>query len=292
MTSHYFSNYDSRPEQRLIEDLIVESIKIMGFSAYYLPNNNSQSRDLIYGEDPVKFFTSAFPIDMYLSNATEYGGEKEFFSKFGLEIKNNITVMLSKREFAKKVPQNTFTRPREGDLVYVPVLNGVGELYEIKFTNINKDMSMLGRKVPYFYELEMEKFHYSQEVISTGVADIDGVVTDSAYTITLNTGTGSGTYTLKELVYQSPDNTYANASTIATLQTWIPSSNTMTVTNIAGVFVDGQNIIGVSSGASYMLGNYNTMFNPSNKEVYDNITTTTQAGLVINVAENNPIGGL
>ena len=81
-TNHYFNNYGSLPEQRVIEDLIVESIKIMGFEAYYLPNDNDQARDLLFSEDPVKKFESAFSIEMYLSNSTEYLGEKEFFSKF------------------------------------------------------------------------------------------------------------------------------------------------------------------------------------------------------------------
>ena len=177
-TNHYFNNYGAKNEQRLVEDLIVESIKLMGTDVYYLPNENDQARDLIYGEDPLKIFTSAFPIEIYPSNVTDYGGEKEFFSKFGLEIKNQITVIMSKRSFTQRVPQNTFTRPREGDLIYIPFLNGTGELYEIKFTNQNKDFFMLGRKAPYFYELEMEKFKYSQEVIDTGIYDIDIAVTD------------------------------------------------------------------------------------------------------------------
>jgi len=190
--NHYFNNYNSHNEQRVFEDIIVESIKIMGVDVYYLPNDNDASRDLLFGEDPLKVFTSAFPLEMYLSSSMEYLGEKEFFSKFGLEIKNNINVIVSKRSFTQRVPQNTLTRPREGDLIYVPFLNGTGELYEIKFTNQTKDFFMLGRKVPYFYELELEKFKYSQEVIYTGISDIDSVVTDSAYTIHLNVGTGTG----------------------------------------------------------------------------------------------------
>lgn len=185
-TSQYFNNYGAHSEQRLIEDIIVESIKIMGFDAFYLPNDNDAARDLLFGEDPTKKFRSAFPLELYLSNSTEYMGEKEFFSKFGLEIRNNVNVILSKRSFSQRVPQNTFTRPREGDLIYVPFMNGTGELYEIKFTNQTKDFFMLGRKVPYFYELELEKFKYSQEVIETGVDIIDEVLTQSAYTLTLN----------------------------------------------------------------------------------------------------------
>ena len=98
-TNHYFNNYGSIGEQRIIEDLIVESVKVMGFDAQYLPNNNDQARDLLYGEDPVKQFNSAFTVEMYLQNSTEYGGEREFFSKFGLEIKNNVTVLVSRRSF-------------------------------------------------------------------------------------------------------------------------------------------------------------------------------------------------
>lgn len=289
-TNHYFNNYGSLPEQRVIEDLIVESIKVQGFEAYYLPNDNDAARDLLFGEDPVKRFESAFPIEMYLSNSLEYGGEKEFFSKFGLEIKNTVQVILSKRSFTERVPQNTFTRPREGDLVYIPFLNGTGELYEIKFTNQTKDFFMLGRKVPYFYELEMEKFKYSQEIITTGVADIDSVVTDSAYTLHLNVGAGTGTYNINEIVYQSADSTYANASTVAIVQSWIPSSNTLSVSNIAGEFIDSQSIIGQRSGATYSLASFDPLNTPANKEVYDNEYIANSAYTITDFSEINPFG--
>ena len=164
-------------------------MKIMGFDAFYCPNDNDQARDLLYGEDPVKKFESAFPLEMYLSSdPLDYQGQQEFFSKFGLEIKDVVKVMVSRRSFQQRVPQNTFNRPREGDLVYVPFLNGTGELYEITFAEQSKDMHMLGRKQPYFYELRLEKFKYSQEFINTGVEDIDHIVNDSAYMIKLNCG--------------------------------------------------------------------------------------------------------
>ena len=84
-TSVYFNNYNSNAEQRVIEDLIVESMKIMGFDAFYLPIDNPSDRDILYGEDPVKKFKSAFPLEMYLSgDVMDYQGQQEFFSKFGL----------------------------------------------------------------------------------------------------------------------------------------------------------------------------------------------------------------
>jgi len=290
--NHYFNNYGSLPEQRVIEDLIVESIKVQGFEAFYLPNNNSEARDLLFGEDPVKKFKSSYPIELYLSNSLEYGGEREFFSKFGLEIKNTVQVVISKRTFSQRVPQNNITRPMEGDLIYVPFLNGTGELFEIKFTNQTKDFFMLGRKVPYFYELELEKFKYSQEIINTGTADIDSVVTDSAYTLHLNLGTGTGTYATGEIVYQSADSTYANANSVAIVQSWIPSSSTLSVSNIAGEFIDNQLIIGYTSNAQYTLSTFDPLANPSNKENYDNAYIANSFSTIVDSSETNPFGSI
>ena len=290
-TSTYFNNYNSNAEQRVVEDLIVESIKIMGFDAYYCPIFNPEDRDILYGEDPVKKFSSAFPIEFYLSSALEYSGEREFFSKFGLEIKNNVTVIVSKRSFSQRVPQNIFTRPREGDLIYVPFLNGTGELFEIKFTNQTKDFFTLGRKIPFFYELELEKFKYSQEIMETGIADIDDAATQSSYTIDLIVSSGNANnYIQKEIVYQAPDNTEANATAVAIVQNWTPSSNTLSVTNIAGEFTGNSVIIGASSNARFTLASYNPLKDSTRNESYDNMYIENQANNIIDFAEINPFG--
>jgi hypothetical protein len=293
-TSQYFNNYNALNEQRVVEDLIVESIKIMGFDAYYLPNDNDEARDILYGEDPVKRFGAAFPVEFYLSSSLEYTGEKEFFSKFGLEIKNNINVILSKRSFGQRVPQNTFTRPREGDLIYVPFMNGVGELFEIKFADQNKDFNMLGRKIPFFYELELEKFKYSHEIIDTGIQDIDQVVTDNAYTIDLQVNhlSGSGTYLPKEIVFQSPDGTHANAATLAIVQTWTPTANSLTVTNIAGEFTNQHTIIGYSSNAQHTLITYDPQQDNTRTDNYDNQYIEQQGSSIIDFTESNPFGSI
>ena len=265
----------------------------MGVDTYYLPNDNSQARDLLYGEDPTKKFESSFPVEIYVNNFTEYGGEKEFFSKFGLEIKNKVTVTMSKRSFSERVPQNTFTRPREGDLIYIPFLNGTGELFEITFVNQTKDFFMLGRQVPYFYELELEKFRYSQEAIQTGNDDIDSVVTDSAYTINLYmSGNNNTDYIFKEVVFQTPDYTQANATAVALVQTWTPSLGLLTVTNIAGEFNLNQLIVGASSNAQSTLVSFDPLENPARKEVYDNQYISIQGGDITNTSEINPFGKL
>jgi len=266
----------------------------MGTDVYYLPNNNDEARDLLYGEDPLKKFSSAYAVEVYPNNISDYGGEKEFFSKFGLEIKHQISVLISKRSFSRWVPQNIMTRPREGDLIYIPFLNGTGELYEIKFTNQHKDFYMLGRKVPYFYELEMEKFKYSQEVIDTGIPDIDVVVTESAYTIDLemNMTSGTGNYQLQEIVYQSPDNTHANATTSATVQNWTPMANTLSVSNISGIFDDNKIVIGVTSNTRYHLVTYDAMDVNIRNEAYDNKLIEGESTPIIDTSTSNPFGSL
>jgi hypothetical protein len=291
--SPYFNNYGSKPEQRLYEDLLVESIKIMGFESYYLTNDNDQARDLLYGEDPVKRFESAFPIELYLSESMDYLGQKEFFSKFGLEIRNNIKVIVSRRTFQQRVPQNTFQRPREGDLIYVPFLNGTGELYEITFADQDKEFHTLGRVNPYFYELHLEKFKFSSEVIKTGVDVIDAAATYSSYQIQLNLGSeGSGQYWKQEIVYQAPDNTHANAYAIGVVQSWDDVHNVLSISNIAGEFVDGQRVTGTRSNAHFILLNYDPQKEHIRDDSYDNYIIENQANNVVNLAENNPFGSI
>jgi hypothetical protein len=292
-TSQYFNNYGAKyTEQRLVEDLIVESIKIMGFDGFYLPNNNDEARDLIYGEDPVKKFKTAFQVEFYLSEALEYSGEREFFSKFGLEIRNNTKVVVSKRSFGQRVPQNTFTRPREGDLIYVPFLNGTGELYEITFTDQDRDFHMLGRQVPYFYELHLEKFKFSNELLDTGVQGIDDAVTFSSYSIDLELRTGSGDYTIKEIVYQSP-NTKANATATGIVQSWDAVNNIVRVSNIAGEFANNsRKIVGASSNAQYFLSTYDPLKENQRDDTWDNYIIENQANSIIDFSETNPFGSI
>ena len=266
-TSVYFNNYNSTAEQRVIEDLIVESMQIMGFDAFYLPIENPSDRDILYGEDPVKKFKSAFPLEMYLSgDVMDYQGQQEFFSKFGLEIKNVVTVSVSRR---------------------------TGELYEITFTEQAKDFHTLGRKQPYFYELRLEKFKYAQEILDTGVNDIDMIVNDSGYMIKLVTGAKTGNannYIINATVYQAADQTEANATSVAIVQAWTPSANSLMVSNISGEFTNNVVIIGASSNARYTLTSYDPQLDNSYNESYDNKYINTQADAIIDFSETNPFG--
>lgn len=291
LTNQYFNNYNDKSEQRLIEDLIVEAIKAMGFAAYYIPIFNPEDRDVLFGEDPLKSFKSAYPIEMYLSSTLQYDGERDFFTKFGLEIRNEASVIISKRSFTQRIP-STITRPREGDLIYIPVINGVGNLMEITFADHTKDFFMLGRKAPYFYELKLEQFRFSQEIIDTGVEEIDSIVQDAAYTIELNLGSGSGNYNIRDIVYQSPDGTYANNTTYASVQSWNAPTKTLSITYIKGEFIDGQIVYANTSNAQYTLSSYDPLDNTAKNDTYDNSFINVQSNLLLDDSESNPFGGL
>jgi len=291
-TSQYFNNYSNRyNEQRLVEDLIVEAIKMVGTDCYYLPNTNASARDLIYGEDPLKSFTAAFPIELYPANVTEYNGSTEIFSKFGLEIKSGMTVIMSKRSFSERIVNGTtLTRPQEGDLIFIPALNGAGELFEIRFVDQNKDMTMFGRRFPFFYEMDLEKFKYSNETIATGVELIDDVQRLDAYTKLLTIRSANGIYTVGETVYQSTDSTTANAFSSGVVSGYDAPSGYLYVNTIKGEFVANSYVRGLTSNAISTLYGTDPYEQAQHESTYDNKDINSESIGVIDNSETNPLG--
>jgi len=266
---------------------MIETIKINGVDCYYIPNINESARDLIYGEDPLKKFTSAYPLEMYITNVDGYEGEREFFSKFGLEIRNNMSVIVSKRSFARWVPQDRYIRPREGDLIYVPFLSQRGEIYEIKYVNYSEAFYVLGNKYPYFYKLELEKFKYSQETISVGLPDVDNVVAQDAYnvTLTMNANTASPDYVVGEAL------TTDAQGVSGTVAYWDRPSGTLKVTDLLGTFSNNRVVVGSTSGAIFTVHDaVDTLTDPQEREIYDNLAIQTEADNYVDLSENNPFG--
>jgi hypothetical protein len=146
--------------------------------------------------------------------------------------------------------------------------------------------------------LNLEKFKYSQELLDTGVADIDQVATDNSYSIDLKTSTGSGIYQQGEVVFQTSNAVanvqlaYASAKTIASVKSWVPSTNTLSVIDIAGEFVNGTTIIGYTSNARYTLSTYDPLNINVAHETYDNLYIKNQANSIIDFSETNPFGNI
>jgi hypothetical protein len=138
----------------------------------------------------------------------------------------------------------------------------------------------------------MEKFKYSQEVIDTGMEEIDVVVDNSAYTIDLQLATGAGQYEYKEIVFQSTDNTLTNAHAYGTVSNWTDSTNILSITNIFGEFTANTLVIGDTSNTRIALASYDPMAVELNNEKYDNLYIEQQANSIIDFTEINPFGTL
>ena len=180
-TNVFFNNFQSSQEQLLIENLIIESIKIYGHDVYYLPKT-LVAKDSIYSEDTLSEYKSAHFIDMFIKNVDGFAGDGDFISKFGLEIKDRVTFSVARRTFNDDVGSEIdIDRPREGDLIYFPLNK---KIFEIKFVEHEAIFYQLGALQ--MYDVICELFSYGSEKFSTGITDIDDlyVTADMLGTIT------------------------------------------------------------------------------------------------------------
>jgi hypothetical protein len=297
-TNHYFNPFPSdqiTSEQLLIEDLVIESMKIHGMDVYYLPRTSRDEVDYLFGEDTLKQFTTAYSVEMYLENATGMDGEGDFISKFGLEIRNEVTMLVSRLRFRYATGSENLIRPREGDLIFIPLVNN---FFEITFVENENDQAMfytLGRGRGgnvYLYALKLKKFVFSDEVISTGVQEIDSQIRDHyrRSQLTMSTG-GTGIFVEDEIVYQGTD--LANATAQAVVHTWSPSSLKLDVFRVQGTFANGVNVIGQSSGAEWQkFGTINNDVFDNNvfEDINDNTRIQNEAANILDFSEVNPFG--
>lgn len=207
-TNVYFS-HGTRNEQYLVEDLIIESLKIYGNEFFYIPRT-LVSKDEILGEDRLSQFTSSFPIEMYFENVDSLAGQGAFIQKFGLMMEQSATLVVARRRWDQLVGrygQTTIpTRPNEGDLIYFPLTKG---LFEIKFVTHQDPFYQLGKL--YVYKLQVELFQYASERIDTGIAAVDAF--ESLKSFTTNT-TRSPNGTVIKINVTNQGSGYATAPTV------------------------------------------------------------------------------
>lgn len=167
-TNFYFSNFENSMEQNLIEDLIIESIRIFGHNLYYI-NRQLGAHDDLLNEDDLPIFNDAYMMEMYIKNVEGFEGEGDFLSKFGLQIRDSITFTCAMRTFNAEVGSYLEeVRPNEGDLIFLPLNNKVFEIKHVEHEAIFYQMGQLQT-----YDLKCELFEYSNERFETGVDEID-----------------------------------------------------------------------------------------------------------------------
>ena len=166
----FFNNFDSKGEQDLIEDLVIESIQIYGIDAYYMPKTYYEY-DNLYGESDLAVYKEYYTVPMYINTVEGFGGEGDFLSKFGVEQRDTMTMSVARRTFEEDVGREdlaNLTRPREGDLIWFPLNN---KMYSINFVEHEPVFYQMGTLQ--FYELRLEMFEYSGERFDTGIQEID-----------------------------------------------------------------------------------------------------------------------
>ena len=177
MLNPYFQQ-GSRSEQNLIQDLINEQLRMYGVEVHYLPRKYLTEKTVIREVIQSKF-DDAYPIEAYVDNFEGYGDNTTILSKFGIQSTQEINLIISKERFETYISPliknesniKLSTRPKEGDLIYFPLGD---RLFEIKFVEHEKPFYQLQKN--YVYELRCELFRYEDEVIDTGIDDIDDVL--------------------------------------------------------------------------------------------------------------------
>lgn len=308
-TSVYFNNQNASREQMLLEDMVIESIKNHGIDIYYLPRTSQSipsghadgisfptvdytkhvvGVDDLFGDDPVKYYDSAYKIDMYLETFNDFGGQQEFFSKFGLQIEKTARVAVARRTFEKYVPTRIRNLPKEGDLIYLPTQR---KLMEIRFVERDISFFQLGKVEPYMYALSLETFKFNGEFINTGIEEIDFVADDTGLStnFSMNVATlSTASFQRGDLAYQGASPATANAKGVVVA--FDRPTGTLRLRNIKGAFTRDEIVYGTVSGASGTLLDYDLLQTATEGEISDNRLIENEADTILDFSESNPFG--
>ncbi len=275
----YFRDYGG--EQDVAEDLTIETIKTMGRDMVYIPRTII-TKDDVFGEDVLSKFSDGYHLEMYIQSVDGFEGEGDILSKYGLQVKDRVELIVSRRRFEQEVTTaNGLSRPKEGDLIYFPLSKS---LFEIQFVEHENPFYQLGKLN--VYKLSCELFSYDErQAIDTGIEDVD-IVEDvrKEYVVKLTLGDRiSGTsyvdYHEGESVFQisgATGGTADNATATATVIDWNRDTKVLKISDVQGTLVTGsssESIKGSQSLAEYYVSAKETtnVITPIDPE-FDNIS--------------------
>ena len=177
-TSLYFSQ-KVKSEQNLYEDIVIEALKTYGQDVYYLPRD-IVNEDTILGDDPVSSFNSSYMLEMYIENTEGFEGEGDLFTRFGVEIRDEATFVVSRRRWSDAVSRYdneiTIDRPAEGDVIYLPLSKSFFQISHVEHEQPFYQLSNL----PVF-KMRCQLYEYTGENINTGVDVLDDLDAKYAY---------------------------------------------------------------------------------------------------------------
>ena len=282
MPTNVFFNHAVQTEQHLYEDLVVESLRMYGHETFYLPRE-IVDEDSILGEDIQSKFGDSYSVEMYIENTDGFEGEGDLFSKFGVQVRDTATFIISLRSWERFISLDsnlaTGLRPNEGDLIHFPLS---GSLFEIKFVEHENPFYQVGKL--FVFKLQCELFEYSGEDFDTGNINIDLVEDQQAYTIemTMNSG-GGGTYYANE-------NITLNSIVVGEVVSWSPSDRKLTIKDNTKTLQVGDTLVGADNGASYTISSITDILTMSNDGNSQNKEFEDKADNYLDFSETNPFG--
>ena len=187
----------STTEQRLVQDLINEQLKMFGQDVVYLPRQIVNKTNIL-NEVTASKFDDAFRIEAYLMNYEGFEGSGDILTKFGVQTTDSVTFVISKERYEDFISPflddevELTSRPQEGDLIYFPLDNTI---FEIKYVEAKKPFYQLNKL--YAYTLSCEVFDMAlDEQIDTGIEAVDKAAVEFGFTVTLAmVGLGADTAT-------------------------------------------------------------------------------------------------
>lgn len=303
-TNVYFSQ-KVKSEQNLYEDIVIESLKMYGQDIYYLPREVA-SEDIILNEDIESTFDTSYTIEMYIENVDGFDGDGDLLSKFGVEIRDQATFIVSRRRWEQLIGIHnngiTADRPAEGDLIYLPLSKG---LFEIRFVEDEQPFYQLSN-LP-VYKLQCELFEFSSEKFNTGLNSLDDAINSQAtpqlnmiLDLNNNNGTnfiigeniqqeisaGSGEYITGNVVSFNP------TTRLISINEWATTDGKYHDFNLVS------DLVGVTSGATWGVTDVYEIDDTLNKQAFGNDSQSQNQEFeavksdIIDFSENNPFGDL
>ena len=178
MATNPYISQKNRSEQSLYEDLIIESIKFYGQDVYYLPREIVEKED-IFLDSIQSQFGDAYKVEVYIENAEGFDGEGDIFTKFGIEIRDQATFVIARRRWRELVGDRLADaqfRPREGDVIYLPMSESLFQVMKVETETPFYQLSQLPT-----FRMQCELFEFSDEDFDTGIPDIDNIEVEGAF---------------------------------------------------------------------------------------------------------------
>ena len=300
MATNVYISQKVKSEQRMFEDIIIESLKMYGQDVVYLPR--SMTRDYLLNEVVESQFLDAYNIEMYVENVQGFEGDQTLMTKFGLEIRDQATFIVARKSWEKFVGiwNNTVStnRPLEGDLIYLPLSKS---FFEIKFVEHEAPFYQLSNLV--VWRLQCELFDYSNEIINTGNDTIDDFqrLNSNAITMLVDTGVGGELQIGEQIIQRFAGSIEINAEVsnveyINPLQRKVSLIAIQTSDGEYHEIIAGAPLIGQTSGATWNVVELYGISNPYVDSTFpesaqaQNREFEIEANGIIDFSEQNPFG--